>query len=40
MMRGSAGALTAAVFLLLAGGRAASGASLFDPALRFRALPT
>jgi hypothetical protein len=40
MKRGSAGALTAVVLLLLAGGRAASGASLFDPALRFKALPT
>jgi len=42
MGSGRARALTAAVMLLLAGGCAgtASAASRFDPALRFRALPT
>ena len=43
MMRTAvARALTAAVVLLFAGawGGTASGASLFDPALRFRSLPT
>ncbi len=42
MMRTTARALTAAMILLLAGAWAgtASAASLFDPALRFRELPT
>ena len=42
MQRGRARAVTAAVVLLLAGvgTGAASGASIFDPALRFRALAT